>query len=230
MSTPLCSILHFISEATPSDFSNPLPTSPISPLPHKTVVRDGSRKGHRWTAAKWRLFMSACLRVPKDDPRHSGLQALPELVMQSHPSLKPWSIPTDPELGLIPSPRSTIDRARNAIETIARMVGNSAPSPTPPARSLGRVDRRLIDGRRGMPVRAPGRPDRDHAGTARAIDAATEPGAACRARGHSIRPARRSKRLPASLARLPAGNQSHPTTPCSGASSLRASIIATRMR
>ena len=55
--------------------------------------------------------------------------------MQSHPPQNPWSIPTDPELGLIPSPLSTIDRAHNAIETIARMVA-IAPSPTPPARSL----------------------------------------------------------------------------------------------
>ena len=51
--------------------------------------------------------------------------------MQSHPlTQNPWSIPTDPELGLIPlAPLHHIDRARNAIETIARMVGNSASEP-----------------------------------------------------------------------------------------------------
>ncbi|WZB71140.1 hypothetical protein WJ968_03285 [Achromobacter xylosoxidans] len=52
--------------------------------------------------------------------------------MSCNPTLtqNPWSIPTDPELGLIPlAPLHHIDRARNAIETIARMVGNSAAEP-----------------------------------------------------------------------------------------------------
>ena len=67
---------------------------------------------------------------------------------------------------------------------------------------------------------------------ARAIDAATEPGAAGMPRPRSFNKTRLvSKRLPASPTRLPAGNQSHTQpAPCSGASSLRASIIATRMR
>ncbi|MBD9423086.1 hypothetical protein IB259_27790 [Achromobacter sp. ACM04] len=51
--------------------------------------------------------------------------------MQSHPlTQNPWSVDTDPEFGSIPLAHLYyIDRARHAIEAIARMVGNSASEP-----------------------------------------------------------------------------------------------------
>ncbi|CAB3661576.1 hypothetical protein AKG08_05915 [Achromobacter piechaudii] len=51
--------------------------------------------------------------------------------MQSHPlTQNPWSIETDPELGVIPLAHlHHIDRTRHAIEAIARLVGNSAFEP-----------------------------------------------------------------------------------------------------
>ena len=51
--------------------------------------------------------------------------------MQSHPlTQNPWLVDTDPEHGLIPlAPLYNIERARFAIETIARLVGNSASEP-----------------------------------------------------------------------------------------------------
>ncbi|WP_447917188.1 hypothetical protein [Achromobacter aegrifaciens] len=51
--------------------------------------------------------------------------------MQSHPlTQNPWSVDTDPEFGSIPLAHLRyIDRARHAIEAIARMVGNSASEP-----------------------------------------------------------------------------------------------------
>lgn len=58
--------------------------------------------------------------------------------MTPHPlTPKPWSLDTDPEHGLVAlSHLQHLDRTRYAIETIARMVGNSASNPTPPARNL----------------------------------------------------------------------------------------------
>ncbi|CAB3819701.1 hypothetical protein LMG26854_01399 [Achromobacter aegrifaciens] len=51
--------------------------------------------------------------------------------MQSHPlTQNPRSVDTDPELGSVPlAYLHHIDRARYAIEAIARMVGNSASEP-----------------------------------------------------------------------------------------------------
>ncbi|WP_088158362.1 hypothetical protein [Achromobacter xylosoxidans] len=51
--------------------------------------------------------------------------------MQSHPlTQNPWSVESDPELGPVSlSHLHHIDRARHAIEAIARMVGNSASEP-----------------------------------------------------------------------------------------------------
>lgn len=51
--------------------------------------------------------------------------------MQSHPlTQNPWLVDTDPEHGLVPlAPLYNIERARFAIETIARLVGNSASEP-----------------------------------------------------------------------------------------------------
>jgi hypothetical protein len=51
--------------------------------------------------------------------------------MQSHPlTQNPWSVESDPELGSVTlSHLHHIDRARHAIEAIARMVGNSASEP-----------------------------------------------------------------------------------------------------
>ena len=101
--------------------------------------------------------------------------------MQSHPlTQNPWSIPTDPELGLIPlAPLHHIDRARNAIETIARMVGNSAAEPD--ATGAQPLDAWTVASLMGGVECLC-----EHLGVltetmleqARAIDAATEPGAA----------------------------------------------------
>ena len=51
--------------------------------------------------------------------------------MQSHPlTQNPWSVDTDLELGSVPLAHlHHINRARCAIEAIARMVGNSASEP-----------------------------------------------------------------------------------------------------
>ncbi len=51
--------------------------------------------------------------------------------MQSHPlTQNPWSVDTNPEHGLVPlSHLYNIDRARYAIASIARLVGNSASEP-----------------------------------------------------------------------------------------------------
>ena len=51
--------------------------------------------------------------------------------MQSHPLTEnPWSVDTNPELGVVPlSHLYNIDRARCAIASIARLVGNSASEP-----------------------------------------------------------------------------------------------------
>lgn len=51
--------------------------------------------------------------------------------MTNHPlTQNPWSIETDPEHGLVALANlHHIDRTRHAIETIARMVGNSAAEP-----------------------------------------------------------------------------------------------------
>ncbi|WP_312538609.1 hypothetical protein [Achromobacter mucicolens] len=51
--------------------------------------------------------------------------------MQSHPLTEnPWSVDSYPEHGLVPlSLLYNIDRARYAIESIARLVGNSASEP-----------------------------------------------------------------------------------------------------
>lgn len=51
--------------------------------------------------------------------------------MQSNPLTEnPWSVDTNPELGLVPlSHLYNIDRARYAIASIARLVGNSASEP-----------------------------------------------------------------------------------------------------
>ncbi|MNV39985.1 hypothetical protein D3C71_1315840 [compost metagenome] len=51
--------------------------------------------------------------------------------MQSHPLTEnPWSVDTNPEHGLVPlSHLYNIDRARYAIASIARLVGNSASEP-----------------------------------------------------------------------------------------------------
>lgn len=51
--------------------------------------------------------------------------------MQSNPLTdNPWSVDTNPEHGLVPlSPLYNIDRARYAIASIARLVGNSASEP-----------------------------------------------------------------------------------------------------
>lgn len=51
--------------------------------------------------------------------------------MQSHPlTQNPWSVESDPEHGPVPlSLLYDIDRARCAIATIARLVGNSASEP-----------------------------------------------------------------------------------------------------
>lgn len=51
--------------------------------------------------------------------------------MQSHPLTEnPWSVDTNPELGLVPlSHLYNIDRARYAIASIARLIGNSASEP-----------------------------------------------------------------------------------------------------
>lgn len=51
--------------------------------------------------------------------------------MQSHPLTdNPWSVDTNPELGLVPLCNLyNIDRARYAIASIARLVGNSASEP-----------------------------------------------------------------------------------------------------
>lgn len=51
--------------------------------------------------------------------------------MQSHPlTQNPWSIDTDPELGVVPLGHlHHIDRTRHAIDAIARLVGNSACEP-----------------------------------------------------------------------------------------------------
>lgn len=51
--------------------------------------------------------------------------------MQSHPLTEnPWSVDTNPEHGLVPLCLVyNIDRARYAIASIARLVGNSASEP-----------------------------------------------------------------------------------------------------
>lgn len=51
--------------------------------------------------------------------------------MTNHPlTQNPWSLDTDPEHGLVAlSHLQHLDRTRYAIETIARMVGNSASEP-----------------------------------------------------------------------------------------------------
>ncbi|WAI81755.1 MULTISPECIES: hypothetical protein [Achromobacter] len=51
--------------------------------------------------------------------------------MPHHPlTQNPWSIDTDPELGLVPLAHlHHIDRTRHAIDAIARLVGNSAFEP-----------------------------------------------------------------------------------------------------
>ncbi|WP_063568582.1 hypothetical protein [Achromobacter ruhlandii] len=51
--------------------------------------------------------------------------------MQSHPlTQNPWLVDTDPEHGPVPlSHLYNIERARYAIQTIARLVGNSASEP-----------------------------------------------------------------------------------------------------
>ncbi|WP_313689405.1 hypothetical protein [Achromobacter mucicolens] len=51
--------------------------------------------------------------------------------MQSHPLTEnPWSVDTNPEYGLVPlALLYNIDRARCAIASIARLVGNSASEP-----------------------------------------------------------------------------------------------------
>ncbi len=51
--------------------------------------------------------------------------------MTQHPlTQNPWTIETDPELGLVAlSHLHALDRARYAIEAIARLVGNSASEP-----------------------------------------------------------------------------------------------------
>ena len=112
--------------------------------------------------------------------------------MQSHPSLKTLVHPHRPRTRPDPlAPLHHIDRARNAIETIARMVGNSAAEPD--ATGAQPLDAWTVASLMGGVECLC-----EHLGVltetmleqARAIDAATEPGAACRARGHSIRPAR----------------------------------------
>ena len=51
--------------------------------------------------------------------------------MQSHPLTEnPWSVDTNPEYGLVPLLNLyNIDRARYAIASIARLIGNSASEP-----------------------------------------------------------------------------------------------------
>ena len=125
--------------------------------------------------------MSACLRTsPRTTPGIADSKHYRSLSCNPTPHSKPWSIPTDPELGLIPlAPLHHIDRARNAIETIARMVGNSAAEPD--ATGAQPLDAWTVASLMGGVECLC-----EHLGVltetmleqARAIDAATEPGAA----------------------------------------------------
>ena len=125
--------------------------------------------------------MSACLRAsPRTAPGIADSKHYRSLSCNPTPHSKPLVHPHRPRTRPDPpAPLHHIDRARNAIETIARMVGNSAPSP--PRTGAQPLDAWTVASLMGGVECLC-----EHLGVltetmleqARAIDAATEPGAA----------------------------------------------------